>query len=195
MTGEDHAGDPGDEVGHLGGHRGTEPPGGGDGRRHRDLVEAGERGVDGGVVALDDHVPELGVGGGDRGLDGGDRPVDGKHAAEGEEAGLQDGVHPATQSHLAGDAGGVDGVDRDVEVDDPLLGLARDAVPHLVCRVRAVEQEGGAVVCPLQDVELLQQAELVAGDELGLLDQVRGADGSGPNLRWETVTAPDFFES
>ena len=73
--------------------------------------------------------------------------------------------------------------------------LARQVVPDLVGAVRAVEQERRAVLGHAQHVGPLEQAELVAGHEVGALDQVRGADRRGPKRRWETVVEPDFFES
>ena len=44
---------------------------------------------------------------------------------------------------------------------------------------RAVEQEGGAGLGGLQHVDAFQEGELVAGDEVGLGDQVAGADRLG----------------
>ncbi len=49
-----------------------------------------------------------------------------------------------------------------------LLHLDGEVVPDLVGRVRAVEQERGATLGPVQHRHLLEEAELVAGDEVGV---------------------------
>ena len=46
-----------------------------------------------------------------------------------------------------------------------------------------------------EHVEAVEQAELVARHEVGLLDEVGRADRDSPNRRWDTVIEPDFFES
>ena len=46
--------------------------------------------------------------------------------------------------------------------------------------VGAVEQERGAGLGAVEHRHLLEQAELVAGDEVGVLDEVRRADRLGP---------------
>ncbi len=90
---------------------------------------------------------------------------------------------------------GVDGEEAELLLDDLLLHLARQVVPDRVRAVRRVEQEDGAGGGVLEHVDLVEELELVAGDEAGLLDQVGRADRPRAERRCETVIAPDFFES
>ncbi len=61
-------------------------------------------------------------------------------------------------------------------VDDRLLDFLRQLCPDLVLVVRAVEQEGCALLGVLQHVVLLEEREVVTGDEVGGCDQVRRAN-------------------
>ena len=81
-------------------------------------------------------------------------------------------------------------------LDDLLLHLARQLLPDLVGGERRVQQEHRARRRVLEHVDLVQELELMAGDEAGAVDQI-GASGSaaGSMRRCETVIAPDFFES
>ena len=112
---------------------------------HLDPVQAVERAVDGGLVALDHLGAAPAVGLRDRRLDPLDRLLARQHAGDGEEAGLQDDVGPAGEADLARDPAGVDRVHVDVLGEDLLLHRARERVPHLVRRARAVEQQRRAV--------------------------------------------------
>ena len=47
----------------------------------------------------------------------------------------------------------------------------------------------------LEHVEPLEQRKLVAGDEVGFLDQVRRVDRVVAEAQMRDRTAPDFFES
>jgi hypothetical protein len=78
---------------------------------------------------------------------------------------------------------------------DAALDRGRQVLPQLVGRVRRVEQERAAVADVAEHVEAVEQPELVAGDEVGFLDQVGRADRLGPKRRCDTVIEPDFFES
>ena len=64
-----------------------------------------------------------------------------------------------------------------------LLDRLRQYIPDLVGRVRTVQQEGGARACPFQDLGPLDEPELVATDEAGLVDQVRRTDGFRPETQ------------
>ncbi len=57
-----------------------------------------------------------------------------------------------------------------------LLHLLRQSSPDLVFVVGAVEQEGRTLLGILEHVVLLEEGEVVTGDEVGTLDQVGLAD-------------------
>ena len=88
-----------------------------------------------------------------------------QHAADGEEAGLHDGVDAPAHAGASGHFVGVDDVEAQLLLDDRLLGFTRQVIPHLVRPVDAVEQEDAARHGILEHVEALQEGELVAGDE------------------------------
>ena len=131
------------------------------------------------MVALDDGGAQPAV----RVLDGRLDVVDGlisrDHAGEGEEARLHDGVDPRAELMLLGHPVGVDGPDGEVLVDDLGLHFERQPVPQLLGAVRAIEQERGSRLGVGEDRHLLQQAELVARDEVSVFDEVRRPDGLG----------------
>ena len=72
----------------------------------------------------------------------------------------------------------VDHVELDLLVDDLLLDFLRQRVPDLVGRMAAGQQERAALLDVGEHVVLLEEARVVAGDEVGLRDQIR-ARGSG----------------
>ena len=61
----------------------------------------------------------------------------GKYAADGEEAGLEDGVHPRSKAEALRDAARVDHEEAQALLDDVLLHRSRQMVPHGRCIVRA----------------------------------------------------------
>ncbi len=148
-----------------------------------DPVQALERAVDRGLVALDDLGAAPAVGLGDRRLDPLDRLLARQHARDGEEARLQDDVDPPCETDLARDPAGVDHVHLDVLGEDLLLHRARERVPHLAGRLRAVEQQRRAVGRAAEHVGAVEQPELVAADEAGPLDEVGGPDRLRPEAQ------------
>ena len=91
---------------------------------------------------------------------------------------------------------GVDRVEADPLLDDLLLHLARQLVPDLVGGQRRVQQERRARRGVLEHVDLVDELELVAGDEAGAwCTRYAERIGRGLERRCETVIAPDFFES
>ncbi len=148
------------------------------GGRHRDLLQGVEGRVDGGVVLLHDHEAALAVGVLDAGLDGGDRLLARQDAAQREEARLHHGVDPVGHPRVLGDAVGVDDPEVESLGDDLLLDLEREPVPHLVGRVRAVEQERGPRSGRAEQVDrAVEERPLVTRHEVGAVDQVGGPDG------------------
>ena len=89
----------------------------------------------------------------------------------------------------------VDGVQLDPLGEDLLLHRARERVPDLVGGVRAVQQQRRPGCRMAQHVDPVQQAELVAADEAGLLDEVGRLDRLRAEAQVLTVCEPDFFES
>ena len=167
-----------------------------DRRRHRNLVQVRERLIDDLAVPAHDLGPALAVGLLDRLLDVVDRFVARQHAGDREEAGLHDGVDARAHAGALGEVVGVDGEEAELLLDDLLLHLARQLVPDLVGGERRIQQERGAGRRVLEDVDLVDELELMAGDEAGAVDEVRRADR--PRARCagaRSVIAPDFFES
>ena len=149
-------------------------------RRHRDLAEPVERRVDRGLVAIEHRLAALAVRASDRLLDREDRLVERQHAGEREEARLQHGVDATAHARLLRHAGCVDDVEPEPLRHDLLLHPRRQVLPDLVGPEGCVEQERRALGGDVEDVDLLQEAELVAGDEPGARDEVRRADRARP---------------
>ncbi len=95
-----------------------------------------------------------------------------QHAGNGEEAGLQDRVGAGAEADVTGDLGGVDDEEAEALVDDLGLHRAGQAVPDVARTERAVKEKDGAGSGDAQDILPLQEAELMAGDEARLGDQV-----------------------
>ena len=168
-----------DEGRRLGRHHRSDVQGAVRARGHGHLVELGKRKVDRCVVPIQHRRAALRIRALDRGLDGGDRLVLRKDAREREVAGLEHCVDSARQARVASDPAGVDHVEAQALVDDLGLHLDRDPAPDLVRPEGAVEQERPAIGRTAQDIHLFEEAELVAADEAGLLDQVRRVDRAG----------------
>ncbi len=147
------------------------------------MGETLERPVDRGKVALDDRVATLGVRLLDERLDLPDRLVGRQDPGKVEETWLHHRVDPAAHAGLGRDGQGVDHPQVDVLVDQESLDTGRQVLPDLVRAVRRVEQQRRPVARGLEDLGLAQQAELVAGDEVGLLDEVGRADRFRPEAQ------------
>jgi hypothetical protein len=160
---------------------------GGDDRSHRqgadlgsgrDLIEVLERGIDRSEVALYDFRSLFSVGLLDGLLDLGDRFLARQDAGYREEAGLHDRVDAAAHADFAGHSVGVDGVKGELLLDDLLLDLPGQVLPDLVLREGSIQEEDASGHGVLEHVEALEEAELVAGHEARLLDEVRRPDGT-----------------
>ena len=176
LAGHEDGGHPLDEVGRQRRHHRRTAVRRGDARRHRHLVEVGERRVHGLEVAPDDFRAALAVGLLDRVLDLRDRLFARQDAGDREEAGLHDRVDAAAHAGVAGHGGRVDGVEADALLDHLLLHLARQMVPDLAGLVGRVQQENRPLRRVLEHVEAFQELELVAGDEPGLRDEIGRSD-------------------
>ena len=139
-----------------------------------DLVEVGEGFVDGLDVLVDYRLALTAVALYDGVLDGLDGFVLRKDAADGEEAGLHDCVRAGAHAGFLRDFDGVDDVELEVLVYYLLLVAVGQLVPDLFGAEGRVEEEGAAVGRVLEHVELLKEGVDVAGEEVGLVDEVAG---------------------
>ena len=178
-----HRGDGADELRRAGRHHRGQFPGGRHPAGHLDLVQRRHGVIDGGQVLLDHLGAAAAVGLGDRRLDLGDRLLPGQHARDREEAGLQHGVGPAGQASLASDVAGIDRVNLDPFGENLLLDRAGQRIPDLIRWQLAVEQQRRTGRRQAEHVDPVQQAEVVAADEAGLLHQVGRADRLRPEAQ------------
>ena len=144
--------------------------------RDFDLLKALESAVDRGEVLLDDDLSELAVRLLDRLFYRTDRLLEREGSGEREEARLEDGVGALTESGGLCRGVGVDDEEPEFLGDDLLLDFLRQLVPDFVRPVGAVEQERGPFLRDVEHVDLHEELELMTGDEVGVLDQVRRSD-------------------
>src|SRR5208282_2481369 len=97
--------------------------------RDLDLVQMRNRRIHGCVVLLNDGFAALAIGIRNRFLDGGNRLVPWQHAANGEEAGLHDGVDAATHACGARHGVAVNHIKPQLFPDDDFLRLLRHVIP------------------------------------------------------------------
>ena len=126
----------------------------------------------------DDFFTLLAVGFADGFLNGCDGLIPGHHPGQGEEAHLHDGVDAVAHAGVARHLVGIDAVDLQPLVDDLLLQLLGQAYPGFLRVIKGgVDQEGGTGFGGLEQIQLFDEFPLVAGHEVGAVDQVGGADG------------------
>ncbi len=147
------------------------------------LVQMRERGIDRREVLADHLAAFFPVRLLDRVLDPGDRLILGHDARDREEAGLHDGVDLAAHARAARDLVGVDHVKAQALVPDLRLDFARQVLPDLGRPMGAVEEKDRAWGCPPEHVDLLEEMELMTADEVGVRDQVGGADRLRPEAQ------------
>ena len=149
------------------------------GGRQLDLVKMRERRVDRLEVLLHHRFAALAVGLLDGFLDLRDGLFARQHAADGEEAGLHDGVDARTHAGIARHRVAVDHVELDLLAQHLFLRRLGQLVPDFVGGVRRVEQEDRAGHRCFKHVHLLEEAEVVAGHEAGAGDEIGGANRVG----------------
>ena len=88
-------------------------------------------------------------------------------------------AHAGLLGHLVG----VDGVDLEAQIDDAGLALVGEAVPHLFGRVRGVEEVSRSRTGGKEGLVALEERPHVAGDEVGRIHEVGGADGLRPKAQ------------
>ena len=101
-------------------------------------------------------------------LDGRDRFNARQDTADGEEAGLHDGVDAAAHAGITGYGVGVDDENPQAFLDDLLLEFPGQVIPHFGGSKRHIKQYVGPRNCPRQHVHAFEEWELVAADEVGL---------------------------
>ena len=174
-------------------HDGQEPPAARRPPRHRHFAEGGERAVHRVEVPRDD----LGAFGTVRLLDRCLDPVDGllarQHAGHREEAGLQHAVGVRAERGLTRDAIRVDRPDVQALVDDLVLRGTWQPIPYLMRAVRAVDEQRRAGCGHAQHIELLDELELMAANELRRPDEVRGMNRLRPKPQVRDGPRPGFL--
>ena len=100
------------------------------------------------------------------------------YVGELEESGLQDQVGVVAQTQFPGDLVGVHGIELDVVVCDVLLHIAGQMELQLRGVPRGIQQEGAAVLDLVDHIILGDIGLRMAGQEVGGLDQIGGADGA-----------------
>ena len=144
-------------------------------------------------VAFDDRRPLVAVGIFHRQTDVLQRLVFRQHAGDGEEGRLHDDVDASTQAERLRQRIGVDDVDLGLLLDECMLYFQRYLGPGLVRRMGAVEQERAPRLQVMENVVALQESEGMAGDELGLIDQVRAADRRRAESQVRSRHRPGFL--
>jgi hypothetical protein len=100
----------------------------------------------------------------------------GQQPADLEERGLHDRVDAPRETRGAGDGVRVDREDPRLPVEQDLLHVRGQVPPDLVGGEGGVEEHRAALAQRTEHVELRQQSELVAGDEVGPVDEVGRLD-------------------
>ena len=151
----------------------------GSSRGGRDLPQAAQGCLHRRQIAGHDRLPLVAI----AVLDGAADRAEGRrhrhHRGHGEEAHLHHRVDGVPQAVLLGDGRGIQGEHPQALGLDLGLHPRGDVGPAGLGRPGAVEQQRGPWGGQLQQVELLQEIPVVAGHQLGLADQVGGADRLG----------------
>ncbi len=115
-----------------------------------------------------------------------DRFLAGQHTRYGKETNLHHRVDPAAHASLFGHLVGIDHIEPDLLLDHLILQPLGQMAPGFFRAVGTVEQKD----CPwfgcFQQLKLLDELPLMAGDEIGAGDQIGGTDwlGAKPQVRY-----------
>ena len=112
-----------------------------------------------------------------------DRGFAGQDARDGEEARLQDRIGARAQADVAGDLRCVDDEKAKMLLDDLTLDRTGQMIPDLIRSPGAVEEKDGAGRRHAEHVVAGEEAELVAGDEACLGDEVGRFDRLRPEAQ------------
>ena len=162
------------EIGRAGRNRRPHIETGGGFDRYLHFAQVAQCGIHGGEILLHHGLAALAVSLLDGVLDRRDGLFARQYAADGEEAGLHDGVDAPAHAGLLGYLVAIDHEEAQLLGDDLALHRKRQLIPNFVRAERAVQQEGGARLGALQHVQPLQERKLVAGYEICVRDQVAG---------------------
>ena len=146
----------------------------GDGFRDLDLGQFFNRAVNRRIVHVDDLITFLAVGFLDRVLDRLDRLFLGQDAGDMEEGGLHDHVDASAKSDGLAELDRIDDPEFGLFVDQLLLDCGRQFLPDLRLGEGGGQQKGAAVFEVGHHVVFIKEGEVVAGDEVCLVDQVWG---------------------
>jgi hypothetical protein len=135
--------------------------------RHRQLVQARQRRIDGGMVLLHYGLAAPAIGPGDGVLDFLQGVLARQDAGNREETRLHDRVDAGPQAAFAGHAIRVNREQTQPPLDHDVLHFAGQLVPHTIGFVRRIEQHHASRLGGRQNVEPVQEAELVACDDRG----------------------------
>ena len=135
-------------------------------------MQVSQRGINRGKVFLNDGIAFFGIGFLNRVLNLLNSFVFRQNVGNREEAGLHDGVDALAHTGFASNLYRIDGVELKLFGNDFFLNLNRQVIPYFVGRIRCVQQEGCARFGDFQDINLGHERELVAGNEIGLVNLV-----------------------
>ena len=144
--------------------------------RHLHLVKIVESRVHCLVVHLDDLLAGFSVALLDGILDLGNGLFERDDVGDLEERRLHDHVDAGTEADFVAEADTVDDVKFQLFVDDLLLHVLRKLVPYLIRIEWCIEEERGALLRLGEHVILFDKDEVMAGDKVGFLHQVRRSD-------------------
>ena len=144
--------------------------------RDFDLVQGLDALVDGAVVHVDDVLTLAAVRRDDSFLEVGDSRLDRDDVREFEERGLHDHVEAAAEAEAFGNRYCVDRVELDLVLRDVALHGCRQVLRQLLVTPDRVEEERAAPLEAGEQVVLVDIGLLRAGDEVGLVDEVRARD-------------------
>ena len=142
-----------------------------------------ERFLHGAQVLLHDLVTLAAIGVADGLANGFNGLIAGQDLGDGEEAGLQNGVHARAHAGFARHLIGVNDEEAGLLGDQLGLDFARQLGPNLVLIKRTVEQENAARNQGAEHVVAFEENPLMAGHEVGFGDQIARPDRLRPETQ------------
>ena len=171
-----HVGDIGDEIRHFAQRAGLIlsifPL-----SRNLEFAIAVNTGIYGGVVHVDDLLALVAVGFDDGFLHVFHGISDGNNLGDGEEGRLADRVDAVAEADFLTEFNGVDDIEFDLVLRQEALDVAGQILLDLGVVPGRVEQEGTTLLQRSENIVVIHIALVVAGHEVGLIDQVGRTDG------------------
>ena len=134
--------------------------------------------IDGQHVAPHDFATLLAIGAFQGVLDVFDGTLYRQELRDREKAHLHHRIDAPAQARAHGDRVGIHRVNGQGLIDDVSLDLGAQVSEDLVCRKGGVEQERAARFDAFDHIHAVQQVELMAGDQVGRLDQIGRAQAA-----------------